>query len=57
MCIVLVHRVAAGSTNPTTFRVRAGPITAGTVTVNGASGGRYYGGVYASSITVREMLP
>jgi hypothetical protein len=57
MGIVLTHRVAAGSTSPTTFRVRAGPISAGTVTVNGAAGGRYYGGAYASSITVRELLP
>lgn len=43
------------TTFATTFTVRAGPITAGTVTVNGASGGRYYGGVYASSIIVSEF--
>ncbi len=55
MGIVLRHRVAAGSTTARTYRVRVGPITAGTVTINGAGGARYYGGVYASSITVREI--
>lgn len=55
MEVVLIHRVVAGSTAATTFAVRAGPMTAGTVTFNGASGGRYYGGVMASSITVTEI--
>lgn len=55
MCIVLRHRVAAASTAARTYRVRVGPITAGTVTINGTGGARYYGGVYASSITVREI--
>jgi hypothetical protein len=55
MAIVLRHRMTAGTTSATTFRVRAGPITAGTVTFNGSSGGRYYGGVYASSITITEI--
>lgn len=55
MQIVLRHRVVASSTAATTFTVRAGPITAGTVTVNGASGGRYYGGVFASSISITEV--
>lgn len=55
MGVVLRHRMTAGTTSATTFKVRAGPITAGTITVNGASGGRYYGGVYASSITITEI--
>jgi hypothetical protein len=55
MAVVLRHRLVAGSTASTTFTLRAGPITAGTVTVNGASGGRYYGGVYASSLIVSEF--
>lgn len=55
MLVTFRARVTAGSTAATTFRVRIGPITAGTVTFNGASGGRYYGGVYASSITVTEL--
>lgn len=55
MCILLRYRMPAGTTSPTTFRVRTGPITAGTVTVNGGSGGRYYGGTYASSIRIREI--
>lgn len=55
VCVVLRHRVVAGSTTARTYRVRVGPITAGTVTINGAGGARYYGGLYASSITVREL--
>ena len=55
MCLTLKHRMVAGTTSATTFNVRAGPMTAGTVTFNGASGGRYYGGVIASSITIKEF--
>lgn len=55
MAVVLRHRMVAGTVSATTFSVRAGPITAGTLTVNGSSGGRYYGGVYASSITITEI--
>lgn len=55
VAVVLRHQVVAGSTAATTFKVRAGPITAGTVTFNGSVGGRYYGGVYASSIKITEV--
>lgn len=55
MSLVLRYRMTAGTTSATTFKVRAGPITAGTLTVNGSAGGRYYGGVYASSITITEI--
>lgn len=51
----LVHRFAAGTTSPTTIRVRIGGNAAGTVYFNGNSGGRVLGGVCASSITVREI--
>ena len=54
-CVVLRHRMVAGTTSPVSFAVRAGPMTAGTVTLNGASGGRYYGGAMASSITITEI--
>lgn len=54
-CVVLRHRMVAGTTSSTTFRVRAGGMTAGTTTFNGASGGRYYGGTYASSLIIREI--
>ena len=51
------HYMTAGTTSATTFKVRAGPNTADTVTFNGQSGGRIFGGVMASSITITEILP
>lgn len=55
--IPLRHFIIAGSTSPQTFKVRIGPSSAATVTVNGQSGGRIFGGVAASSISVTEILP
>lgn len=49
-----VHFMAAGTTSSTTFRVRAGSV-GGTITFNGVSGGRKFGGVLASSITIEEI--
>lgn len=49
--------VAAGSTAATTFKVRAGKTAGGTTTFNGVSGGRLFGGVFASSITITEYVP
>lgn len=49
------HRMVAGTTSLTTFRVRAGCNGSGTTTFNGSGGTRYYGGVLASSITIREI--
>jgi hypothetical protein len=40
-----------------TFKVRAGGGGASTTTFNGSGGARLLGGVYASSITIRERLP
>ena len=51
----LIHYMTAGTTSSTTFNVRVGNNAAGTTTVNGASGARYYGGVGMSSITVEEF--
>lgn len=51
------HYMTSGTTSSTTFKVRAGPNTSGTVTFNGHSGGRIYGGVFASSITITEVVP
>ena len=51
------HYMTAGTTSSTTFRVRAGVQTSGTVTFNGAAGGRFFGGVLASSITISEITP
>jgi hypothetical protein len=55
--VSLHHRMTAATTSETTFKVRAGPQNAGTVTFNGVSGARRYGGKAASSITIEEALP
>lgn len=49
------HRMTAGTTSSTTFRVRAGGNGAGTTTFNGTGGGRRMGGVMASTITITEL--
>lgn len=54
--VVLSCLVDAGSTAATTFRVRAGQHTAGTLTVNGDGGARRLGGAMATTITVTEIL-
>lgn len=50
----LTHTMLAGTTSSTTFRVRAGAEVAGTTTFNGNGGGRKFGGITISNITVRE---
>ncbi len=50
----LVHNMVAGTTSATTFRFRAGPSAAATITFNGNSGARVFGGVAASSISITE---
>lgn len=51
----LRHVMTSGTTSPTTFKIRIGSNQAGTVTINGAGGSRYYGGVLSSSIQVTEV--
>jgi hypothetical protein len=51
----LIWYMVAGTTSSTTFRVRAGAANAGTTTFNGTAGGRIYGGVMASSISITEI--
>jgi hypothetical protein len=53
--IAFSHIVTAGSTAPTTFKVRIGAGNAGTVTFNGSGGTRKFGGVLASSIIITEI--
>jgi hypothetical protein len=55
--ISIKYLMTAGTTSATTFKVRAGCITAGTTTFNGFSSLRYFGGVMASRITIKEYLP
>lgn len=49
------HYMTAGTTSETTFKARAGPAIAATLTFNGVAGIRIYGGVSASSITITEI--
>ena len=55
--VIFRHSMVAGTTSATTFKVRAGGGGASTTTFNGSGGARLLGGVYASSITIRERLP
>ena len=50
----LTYKMTSGTTSATTFRLRMGGETAGTLTLNGFSGARKLGGVYASSINITE---
>lgn len=51
----MTHWMTAGTTSATTFKVRAGPNAAATMTFNGSIGARLFGGVAASSITITEI--
>ena len=55
--LCLTHYMTSGTTSSTTFRVRAGTNGANTLTLNGSAGGRIWGGVMASSITITEVVP
>jgi len=55
--IPLTYIMAAGTTNPITFRIRAGTNAAGNYRFNGIGGVRKLGGVMASTITVTEFKP
>jgi hypothetical protein len=48
------HKMTAGTTSATTFKIRAGGTVGATTTFNGAAGGRKYGAIMASSIIVTE---
>ena len=49
------HTMVAGTTNATTFKVRAGGHSVGTTHFNGESGAVRLGGVSSSSITIMEI--
>jgi hypothetical protein len=51
---VIEHVMVAGTTSATTFRFRMGALGSATNTFNGSGGGRLYGGVANSSITITE---
>jgi hypothetical protein len=50
----LYHSMTAGTTSSTTFKVRAGTGSSGTLTFNGSNGGRRFGGITLSHIRVTE---
>jgi len=51
------HFTISGATTATTFKVRAGGSQSpGSLTMNGSGGGRLFGGVLISSITITEFL-
>ena len=50
-----VSFIDATSISLTTFSVRSGPITSGTITFNGILGSSYFGGTIKSSITIEEI--
>lgn len=52
----LTYSALAGTTSATTFKVRAGPATAATMTFNGVGGARKFGGVMNSFIQVQEIM-
>ena len=54
-CIAFTHYMTAGTTNSTTFKVRAGCHTSGTFTLNGVSDTAYFGTTLSSSITITEI--
>lgn len=49
--------MVSGTTSPITFKIRAGSDAASTMTFNGASGARKWGGKLASTLTIFEFLP
>lgn len=50
----LKHIMTSGTTSATTFKVRGGGHIAGTTTFNGQLGAQFFGGVMASTITIKE---
>lgn len=52
----LLHEMAAATVAQTTFKIRIGANTAGTVTFCGAAGSRFFGGVGAQVYTITELM-
>lgn len=53
--ISIYHKMTAGTTSSTTFKLWVGQADAGTLTVNGIGGARYFGGVAGSYLNVKEI--
>lgn len=54
--VLVEHYMVAGTTSATTFKIRAGLHASGTITFNGQSGARRYGGVSSSFLSVEEIM-
>jgi hypothetical protein len=54
--MVISYRMRASTTSQTTFKVRIGGATAGTFTFNGQSAARLFGGVFASNLSIQELM-
>ena len=54
---LLLHTMTAGTTSATTFKIRIGANSTGTVTFNGNSSARLYGAIPKSAILILEILP
>lgn len=56
--VTVRFRVVVTSTSPTTYKIRIGAHSTGTLTINGAgAGSRLYGAIPKSSITIKECRP
>lgn len=53
----MVYEMAAGTTSATTFKIRMGDTLANSVSINGNSGGRIYGGVSRATMIITEVTP
>jgi hypothetical protein len=54
LTLVLKHTMVAGTASATTFKIRAGQESAGTLTFNGRAAGRLFGAITKSSLTITE---
>lgn len=53
--VTILHELASTGTTTTTFKIRAGANTSGTLSLNGI-GTRYYGGTLSSYILIEELI-
>lgn len=51
----IIYRAIANITSLTTFKLRAGPSSAATLTFNGSAGARKFGGAMNSYMTIKEI--
>jgi len=52
--LLIEHDMVSGTTSSTTFRFRAGPVSAATATFNGFAGARKFGGITLSTMQIIE---